>query len=308
MKRALAIILAMIVCLGLGSCGKNNSSKIEESTAKNSVTAKNVDNEQLEDNQNDVYSAIVCKNTPYFYFHSNDDSKYSDEAYVFPKSGEAKQAKDNPDFWITESDDGVCVNTYSGNSKKVNIPDYLNGKKVVKLGLNEIMTEALDSTELVPAISVPYVTEIHIPKYLKEIAYGNLSEAVEYGCGVVGKPTIEKITVDKDNPYYSVNGDLLCTKDGKTALLYFGKNKTELTIPNNIETLSESFSMADVTNITIGKNVKFILGLKCELFNLLDKDSRTYELSEKSFSISGYKGTAAERFAKVNQLKFISLD
>ncbi len=304
MKRTLVIILAMIVCFGLGSCGKNNFSKSNNDSSKNEVHYAGIytadSNFQAEEN---IDTNKVC--VPYFGF-KDQGKKYDESAYVFPNSDTAKASKDNPDYLITENNEGVCIVSYVGHSDKIIIPDYLDGKKVIKIGGNMVSESADDDgssyEQYLPAFSGTYYKELHIPKFLKEIS--ELNFQIE----LFEENTHRKLTVDKDNPYYSEKDGLLCSKDGKTALLYFGDDVKSYTFPDSIDTIDRHFGFMTNTiqNVTIEKNVKNIYSESWV------RDRILYPYEEfggfNDFTISGYKGTAAEKFANLYGHYFISLD
>lgn len=133
---------------------------------------------------------------------------------------------------------------------------------------------------------------------MKGIANLNFSAVVGYDW-YPDKCILNKITVDKDNNYYSADDCILYSKDGKTALLYFGNKTEDCVIPSGITTVESSFLnyvfSDDKTydTVTIGKDVK-------------NFGKEWYALSE--ISVKGYKDTAAESFAKKNGLNFIALN
>ena len=72
-------------------------------------------------------------------------------------------------------------------------------------------------------------------------------------------PTLKKITVDKNNPYYSVQNNMLLNKD-KTILYDTPRNLLVLKIPPTVKTvnLSKNFNIKNLKRIVIPKSVNEI--------------------------------------------------
>ena len=116
---------------------------------------------------------------------------------------------------------------------------------------------------------------------------------------------LEKITVDSNNSYY-------CTTDGvmydkkKTNLIFYpyAKSNSTFTIPSSIKTLySETIvNNSYLKTITIPASVTDI---KDNAVGYIEGDWDYNKVSD--FTIKGYKGTAAERYARNNDFNFVQL-
>lgn len=204
------------------------------------------------------------------------------------------------DFMVTNYLDGICVNDYVGeiddDSTGIVIPETLDGKPVIAIG-----SVIIDDPSLSP---VP--NEAHDYWGWEEEYWPAF-----YGADIVMPSTIKYLTslytnsivVDENNPYYASKDGDLYTKDMKTLLFYSGSNST---IAKKISEKTEVFAPSNGldgkwgTAIELGKNIKTI------------DTTYSYEGSEAytkyPFYITGYKGTAAEKWAKENEIEFIALD
>lgn len=164
-----------------------------------------------------------------------------------------KATRRSGDYIITDFQNGVCINEYIYDESKVkdkklevNIPDKIEGKKVLKLGGackklwgNEISYgyEYFETGFLVNVPSGIDVT-VKIPKTVRDICYSSFDNShlsddwdsyyssnpeTDKKAQKYEEAFVSKIIVDKDNPYYSSKDGILCTKNGKI----------KLCIPNN---------------------------------------------------------------------------
>lgn len=163
------------------------------------------------------------------------------------------------------------------------------------------------------------LTSVEIPKSVKSIN----NNAFE-GC-----KSLTSINVSTENSKYSSSDGVLFNKD-KTLLIQYpmGNNRAKYVIPNSVKRIGDwAFSNCkSLTGVTIGNQVKRIgenaffgcgnlktvtipnnVSLICELaFGFVEnKDGEIKKV--KNFVIKGYTGSAAEKYAKENGLKFVSL-
>ncbi len=91
------------------------------------------------------------------------------------------------------------------------------------------------------------ITELVIPAKAKVPIFLN---------GVFDIPTLKKISVDKNNPYYSIQNNMLFNKD-KTILYDAPRNMTVLKIPATVKKLSlpMNFNIKNLKSIVIPKSV-----------------------------------------------------
>lgn len=156
-----------------------------------------------------------------YYFEKMDDDALSDLVDKYDKT--VRKASDNPDYYITDYKEGVCINRYVGNEKDVVIPSTLDGKEVLKLGAD------INQDEYGFNYDLPFVdgeiTSITLPSTVKVIVLDTFDSIDAEN----GKGNLENIYVDSENPYYtSVNG-ILYNKD-KTCLLQIPNNYQNKTV------------------------------------------------------------------------------
>ncbi len=211
------------------------------------------------------------------------------------------------DFEYTLEDDYTCTITgYNGSAANVTIPSTIHDYKVCKIGAGAFY----DCSSLGKIVIPDSVKEIcWSPMYgcfqkcnnLKEIYIGSGFEKSLFDMYTLsGCNSLEKIVFSEDNNYY-------CSIDGvpfdksKTSICRYpaGKKDKEYTIPDTVSELSmadEFFYNENLKTIVIPKSVKSIGEYT---FGTVDSFPIT---------IKGYKGTAAETYAKENGFKFIALD
>ena len=210
------------------------------------------------------------------------------------------------DFEYTLEDDYTCTITkYNGSAANVTIPSTIHDYKVCKIGAGAFY----DCSSLEKIVIPDSVKEIcWSPMYgcfqkcnnLKEIYIGSGFEKSLFDMYTLsGCNSLEKIVFSEDNNYY-------CSIDGvpfdksKTSICRYpaGKKDKEYTIPDTVSELSmadEFFYNENLKTIVIPKSVKSIGEYT---FGTVDSFPIT---------IKGYKGTAAEEYAKENGFKFIEI-
>ena len=210
------------------------------------------------------------------------------------------------DFEYTLEDDCTCTITkYNGSAANVTIPSTIHDYKVCKIGAGAFY----DCSSLEKIVIPDSVKEIcWSPMYgcfqkcnnLKEIYIGSGFEKSLFDMYTLsGCNSLEKIVFSEDNNYY-------CSIDGvpfdksKTSICRYpaGKKDKEYTIPDTVSELSmadEFFYNENLKTIVIPKSVKSIGEYT---FGTVDSFPIT---------IKGYKGTAAEEYAKENGFKFIEI-
>lgn len=124
------------------------------------------------------------------------------------------------DYLVTDYKEGICINQYIGKEKAVNIPEKINGKKVLKIGMypGANQTASFDYMDdnghfmKYNAFENTSVERISIPSGVKEIAQGTFD-------GV--HTNIKYISANIDNPYYfSILGVLFSKEYHKVIFFY----------------------------------------------------------------------------------------
>lgn len=146
------------------------------------------------------------------------------------------------DFNTVKYKTGLEINHYSGKNSQLDIPDTINGKKVLKIG------GFYEESSYKGAFKDCECKSICIPASVTEIENAAFSSA----------PMLERIEVDKENKNYTSIDGLLYTKDKKILLcipLNYGSKDFE--IPKG--TISaECLIYNGLENLTIPKSLKFI--------------------------------------------------
>ena len=164
-----------------------------------------------------------------------------------------KATRRSGDYIITDFQNGVCINEYiydeskiKNNSLTINIPEKLDGKKVLKLGgackklWGSEVAQEYEYFETGFLLNVPSKIDltVKIPKTVRDICYSSFDNShlsddwdsyyssnpeTDKKAQKYEEAFVSKIIVDKDNPYYSSKDGILCIKNGKI----------KLCIPNN---------------------------------------------------------------------------
>lgn len=210
------------------------------------------------------------------------------------------------DFEYTIENNSTCTITkYNGSAANVIIPSTIYGYKVCKIGEGAFY----DCSSLEKIIIPDSVNEIcWSPMYgcfqkcnnLKEIYIGSGFEQSLFDMYTLsGCNSLEKIVFSEDNNHYCSIAGVPFDKS-KTSICRYpaGKKDKEYTIPDTVSELSmadEFFYNENLKTIVIPKSVKSIGEYT---FGTVDSFPIT---------IKGYKGTAAETYAKENGFKFIEI-
>ena len=209
------------------------------------------------------------------------------------------------DFKYTFVDDYCTITKYNGSAANVTIPSTIHDYKVCKIGAGAFY----DCSSLEKIVIPDSVKEIcWSPMYgcfqkcnnLKEIYIGSGFEKSLFDMYTLsGCNSLEKIVFSEDNNYYCSIAGVPFDKS-KTSICRYpaGKKDKEYTIPDTVSELSmadEFFYNENLKTIVIPKSVKSIGEYT---FGTVDSFPIT---------IKGYKGTAAETYAKENGFKFIEI-
>lgn len=140
------------------------------------------------------------------------------------------------------------------------------------------------------------LTNVTISKSVK-----NIGPFAFYRCLKLSDITVD----DNNNNYSSLDGNLYSKDRTKLFLYAVGKPDASFTVPDRVTTISNP-AFVDATNlksVTIPKSVTRIDDYALGYYH------SSYKMIEalKDFTIYGYVGTAAEKYAKENSFKFIAL-
>ena len=149
-------------------------------------------------------------------------------------TAQAEESKTYGDFTYEEAKDGITITGYTGEAKKVVIPDKINGTEVISIG-NKAFGECTS------------LTGVTIPEGVTSIG----DRAFE-DCTSLTSVTIPEGVTSIGNDAFSLCGNL-----------------TSISLPKSLTSIgSYGFSGTDLTSITIPENVRSI---GCEAFFLCDK-------------------------------------
>ncbi len=197
MKKSLAVFLVILGIILFSGCDKNIESYLSAD------------------------SKINNKNVPYFYYEIvGEETEWYDNNNVI-KMKESYKYDEKHSLYYRDYLNGVEIVKYNAASKDAIIPSKIRGKDVIKVyGYidKEYMLDDLDYS-LRSCFDADFRYEtIYIPATVKEIVKGTFD--IE---------TLERIEVDKNNPYYSSKDGVLYDKSGKIKLCvppnHHSKNK-----------------------------------------------------------------------------------
>ena len=235
---------------------------------------------------------------------------------------------------------------YCGNLESVTMPTSLkeigrcafyetNLKSVVlPTGLKYISKEAFKFCYNLKTVTLPNTVEslgdacfgsctsmqsISIPNSVKDMRWSTFDrctslKTVTIGSGVDtmnaysvfgGCTSLESITVNSANKDFSSANGILYNKYKSEILLYpINKKDTAYTVPSSIDTLYEMSANGNtyLKTVTIPSNIKDIGDYA---FGYIGEKYNYQKVS--GFTIKGYKGTAAERYARNNDFNFVQL-
>ena len=161
-------------------------------------------------------AVINNKKVPYYGFNDPIEYYYDDEEKILELENREKSFSyngENENITYRNYNNGIEI-VYDGYYESIiNVPSSIKGKPTIKLGgfMEDPEPIANDMGKtyytFVNCFYMSYAKEIHIPSTVKEIVKGTFN--IE---------TLEKIVVDKNNPYYSSKNGILYNKDGTVKL------------------------------------------------------------------------------------------
>ncbi len=195
----------------------------------------------------------------------------------------------------------------------------------IKEGLKTIRYDAFLGCESLSNISIPNSVEsldslvftgctglktISIGSGLKSIAFNN--EAFMPWNGYKGTAALESITVNANNKYFSSLNGVLYNKNKTELYLYpQGKKDKSYVMPDSVVDICACALIYNpyMSEITISKKARNLddsgIGYTYSAYTTSAwSDDRT---KKQNFTIKGYRGTEAERYARNNDFKFVEI-
>lgn len=176
-----------------------------------------------------IYAALIfaamttalcgCQSTALPPSTSNLESAYSSSRTSAIPVGSDSNERVNPiaedEFTVENVSGGVRITSYNGESSTVNIPETINGKKVVSL--RDMNFGGLNAD----------IRSVHIPAGVTEM---NLDDRL-----YVFSENFSKITVDEGNTKYYAEDGVLYSKEDNVLLMYpCGKEGGSFVIPDGV--------------------------------------------------------------------------
>ena len=260
------------------------------------------------------------KNAPYYFC---DEPMLTNKDALHYYKNNCRQVGD---YYITNYLDGVCINRFveSENCKDIDelghltVPKEIDGLPVLKIGCyvdDNIFTPEI---EVFPAFhrSTYSLTLPSSVKYISSSAF----ETLKYD--FIGNVTY--IDFDKDNPYYVSDKGNIYNKNMDTLLYFYNPHNEKSNLPDDVREvyyerilkLPETvkyFYPSNGVDRSYAKDVEFSKNIEeINAYFSQPKDLDEYEFEEGYeggiYTVYGYTGTVAEKWAKDNELAFVALD
>ena len=135
-------------------------------------------------------------------------------------------------------DQTVCIRSYTGKDKVVNIPEEIDGKKVGVIGEFTFLASDVEIVNIPNSVTRLAGRCFHKCSNLREI---NIPESVSdiVGVPIIECPSVEQINVSEKNNYYRSVDDVLFSKD-MSQLIYYPSNKAgdSYKVPDEVKEFS----------------------------------------------------------------------
>ena len=163
--------------------------------------------------------------------------------------------------YSVRDDQTVCIRSYTGKDKVVNIPEEIDGKKVSTITEYAFSNDTIEIVNIPSTVTILYWMSFAKCNNLREI---NIPESVSdiKSVPVVQCPSIEKINVSEKNNYYRSVDGVLFSKD-MSQLIYYPSNKKGDTykIPDEVKEFSEDVNCGvfnynqNLKSVTLNANI-----------------------------------------------------
>ncbi len=211
---------------------------------------------------------------------------------------------------------GSCTNltsiSFPASLMEIGRQAFVNCEKLTSVSLSNgligIDDRAFRNCKSLSSINIPNsVKDIGTEVFedcisLKTVSIGYGAETVPtYYSAFTGCVSLESISIHANNKKYCSVDGVLYNKN-KTEILWYpqGKKTNSYTVPSGIKTLNRNTANDNqyLKNVTIYDNVTYI-----------ENEAFGYANGTKvnGFTIKGYKGTEAEKYARNNDFNFVAL-
>lgn len=214
-----------------------------------------------------------------------------------------KRSAENPNYIYAYYKDGIEIVKYIGKKRDVVIPDFIEGKKVIKIGgyIKKYYESEPISYNYFSAFADKNVKSVTVSRYVKDIVLDTFEGDNPFSSEL----DLEEIKVSKKNPYYSSDKGIMYNKN-KSVLLCVPVNYKSKTIdiPYNVNIAYGIGASINTTKIIIRNST-------IDLKELIDYSEETDYYDEMVFdntkTIYAPKNSSGEKYAKENKFKFVAL-
>lgn len=185
---------------------------------------------------------IMYEDVPYYGvsdFWGVGKDKEENEIYV-------KAMYQSGDFLVSAYKEGICINRYLGWSRRVEIPETIDNKPVIKLGTYPVWDEHYHSYSFYGLFNEKEIKTVQFSSSLKEIVAGTLNNVQD------------AVAVSEDNPYYASENGMLYNKT-KDYLLFIPENAADSTfaVPERVVRITDDVMRCEtIKTLVLHKNVE----------------------------------------------------
>ena len=240
---------------------------------------------------------------------------------------------DIAEFEYTQDENGITITKYIGTSKKVKIPDNIDGISVVAIGPTAFYeNETITSVVLPETIQTignnafyncTALKKVNFPEgllvigesafsgcyELKEVALPSTVNTI-YSFAFSFCDTLTGITVAETNPNFMSIDGVLYSKDGTSLLIYpSGKPETTFSVPEGVITIGDSafsycYNLSEInlsSTVTTLGNYSFLDSMTInQTVTTIGINAFSYC---ESLTISCYEGSPVQLYARENGIE-----